>query len=118
MLMKIRKFQIKFFLKIHKELIQIKQKKQNKTFSKTLLAFSSNKSVLIDAEFVSSFERVSKLTLQNAFFNENIFFRNYESERNENRREQSENRREQNENEIEQNKNERRVSKKNRIDKN
>ena len=36
--------------------------------------FFSNKNVFIDIEFVSSFERVSKLTFQNAFFNKNIFF--------------------------------------------
>ena len=68
---------------------------------------------------------MSKLTFQNAFFNENIFFQNHESERkknrreqNENKRERNENKREQNENEIEQNRNERRISKKNRIDRN
>ena len=74
--------------------------------------FFLNKNVFIDAEFVSLLERVSKLTFWNAFFNENIFFRNHKNERNENRHEQNKNKYEQNENEIEQNKNERRISKK------
>ena len=41
----------------------MKRKKQNETFLKKFFAFFSNKNVFIDAEFVSLFERVPKLTL-------------------------------------------------------
>ena len=105
MFMKIRKFQIKFFFKIHKKLIEIKRKKRNETCSKNFFVFFLHKNVFINAELVLLFERVLKLTFQNAFFNENIFFQNHENERNENKNER-------NRNEIKRNDNKRRILKK------